>query len=59
MKKQSVVNVVKELPAEFDMDELMEKLIVIEKIETALQEVKNGKTISHQQMKKEMKKWAK
>jgi hypothetical protein len=52
MKKQAVVNIIKELPKEFKLDDLMEKLVVLEKIETGLEDVKNGRTLSHEKAKR-------
>jgi hypothetical protein len=59
MKKQSVVTIVNELPKEFKLDDLIEKLVVIEKIEGGINDVKNGRTISHKKVKKDVKKWLK
>lgn len=59
MQKQSVVQIVNELPKEFNLDDLMEKLIVLEKIEAGLNDVRNGRTISHEKVKKEVNKWLK
>jgi len=59
MKKQSIVDIVNELPREFDLDQLMERLIVIDKIDKGLNEVKSGKTISHESVKKVVAKWSK
>jgi predicted transcriptional regulator len=59
MKKQSLVQVIKELPREFNLDDLMEKLVVLEKIEMGLNDVRNGRTVSHEKVKKEVKKWLK
>ena len=59
MKKQSIVNIVNELPKEFDLDLLMERLIVIDKIDKGLAEVKSGKTVSHESVKKMVAKWSK
>jgi hypothetical protein len=59
MKKDLLVNVVNELPKEFVLEDLMEKLVVLEKIEAGLDDIKNGKTISHEKVKKEIKKWSK
>jgi len=59
MKKESLVEVLNELPTEFNLDELIEKLLVIEKIEIALNDIKNGRVISHEMVKKEIKKWGK
>ena len=59
MQKQSLVQIVNELPKEFNLDDLMEKLVVLEKIEMGLNDVRNGRTISHEKAKKEVKKWLK
>ena len=59
MKKNYVISVLKDLPKEFSLDELMEKLLVIEKIENGLRDVKKGKTLSHERVKREIAKWRK
>lgn len=59
MKKQSLVQAIKELPTEFNLDDLMEKLVVLEKIEMGLNDVRNGRTVTHEKVKKEVKKWLK
>ena len=59
MKKQAVIKVLNEFPGEFQLDDLFEKLIVIQKIEEGLEDVKKGKTYTHAQVKKEAKKWLK
>ena len=59
MKKQSLVQAIKELPIEFNLDDLMEKLVVLEKIEMGLNDVRNGRTVTHEKVKKEVKKWLK
>jgi hypothetical protein len=59
MKKQAVINVLNDFPKEFSLDDLFEKLIVIQKIEEGLEDVKKGKTIPHEKIKKEAKKWLK
>lgn len=59
MKKEQAIQTVKELPQEFDVDELIEKLIFIEKVEKGLKQLDNGKTKSHKQVKRLVKKWQK
>jgi predicted transcriptional regulator len=59
LKKQALVNIVNELPKEFNLDDLIEKLVVVEKIEAGLEDVKKGRTLSHEKVKKELKKWSK
>ena len=57
MKKTTVINTLNELPKEFQLDELLERLIVIEKIDAGLREAKEGKTVSHKVAKKMIAKW--
>jgi hypothetical protein len=52
MKKAAVINALTELPKEFNLDELLDKLILIEKIDAGLADSKAGKTISHDRVKK-------
>lgn len=59
MKKTSVISILNDLPKEFSLDELLERLLVIEKIDKGLREVKEGKTVSHSKAKKEIEKWLK
>jgi predicted transcriptional regulator len=59
MTKEKVLSVLNKFPQEFTLDELLERLIVIEKIDEGLQDVENGKLISHKDLKKEVKKWLK
>ena len=59
MKKSTVIQTLNELPQKFDLDELLERLMVIEKIDEALEEAKSGKTVSHDKVKKLVAKWYK
>jgi predicted transcriptional regulator len=59
MKKTSVINVLNVLPKEFSFDEFLERLIVIEKIEGGLKDVKEGRTVTHEEAKKRISKWLK
>jgi len=59
MKKATVIHALNELPKEFNLDELLDRLILIEKIEAGLAESKAGKTIGHERVKKLVAKWQK
>lgn len=59
MKKLTVIQTLNELPQRFDLDEFLERLLVIEKIDEALEEAKSGKTVSHEKVKKMLAKWNK
>ena len=57
MKKDKVLDTVNELPNEFELDELFEKLVFVEKVEKGLKQLKKGKTLSHEKVKQMSKKW--
>ncbi len=59
MKKSTIIHTLNELPEEFNLDDFLERLIVIEKIDEGLEEAKTGQTISHDKVKKMVAKWRK
>lgn len=59
LTKEKVLNSVKSLPEEFSIDDLMEKLIVIEKIETGLEQMNKGQTYSQEEVKEKVQSWRK
>jgi len=59
MKKTTVINTLAEFPKEFQLDDLLERLIILEKIEAGLKDAKEGKIVSHEDAKKMIAKWQK
>lgn len=57
MKRSKVIDTVNELPKEFELDTLLEKLIFVDKVEQGIEQLKKGKTISHEKVKELTKKW--
>ena len=57
MKKRTVIESINKLPDEFSIDEIIERLIIIEKIEKGRQEVKDGKVNTDEQAKAKLSKW--
>jgi hypothetical protein len=57
MKRDKVIETVKEFPQEFDLEELIERLVFMEKVEKGLEQIKEGKTVSHELVKDMVKKW--
>jgi hypothetical protein len=47
MKKQKILETVKDFPKEVNLDDLFEQLLVAEKIERGLEQLENGETIAH------------
>ncbi len=59
MLKEKVQQVVGELPEDVDVDALVEKLYLLEKIELGERQLAEGKGVSHKEAKKRLEKWLK
>ena len=57
LTNELVNNQIKEMPNEFTLDDLIETLLVVEKVNQGLKEVELGKTISEEELDKKMAKW--
>ncbi len=59
MTKEAAAAAIKEMPQEFDVDELIEKLIFIEQVEEGLKQIDEGKKIPLAEVEKIVKEWRK
>ena len=59
MQKEKVQQVVCELPEEVDVDTLVEKLYLLEKLELGEQQLARGEGVPHEEAKKRLEKWLK
>ena len=50
LTKELVNSQIKEMPEEFTLDELIERLIIVEKVSRSLKEVEQGKTVSEEEL---------
>ena len=57
MNKQTIIAAVNALPEEFELEELIERLIFIDKVEEGLCQSENGETVSHEEVKQLVKTW--
>jgi hypothetical protein len=58
MKKYKVIETLDYLPDEFDIEELVEKLLFVEKVEKGIQDAEEGKLMSLLEARQKMKsKW--
>jgi len=57
LTKEEVNKQIKELPDEFTLDELIEKLLIIDKVNRGLLDVEEGRTVSETELDKRMAKW--
>lgn len=59
MNKQAAIDSIKDMPQDFELDELIERLVVIEKIEKGKKDIQNRNTFSHEEAKSKLDKWLK
>ena len=55
--KTKLIETIDKFPETFSIDELIEKAILIDKIERGDEQSKKGNTISEEELEKEMQKW--
>ena len=57
LTKTKLIEQIEKFPDEFSIDELIENLILMEKIETGNRQSENGEVISDAEMENEIEKW--
>ena len=57
LTKTKLKEQIEKFPEEFSIDELIENLILMEKIETGNRQSENGEVISDAEMENEIEKW--
>ena len=57
LTREKTLEIVKSLPEEFSIDELLERLILLSKIEHALLQVETGQTVDTEEARKMLAKW--
>ena len=59
LTRDKVISSIKDLPDSFTIDELIDRLIFIEKVEQGLKQSEEGKVIPHDEVGKIIEKWSK
>jgi hypothetical protein len=59
MKKSELIETLQEFPEDFSIEDLIEKLVVLQKIEIAQQKVEEGKVYSETEAKRKLAQWLK
>jgi predicted transcriptional regulator len=59
MQKSTILETLKSLPNDFNLDELIERLLVLDKIEHGLFEAEKGDLMNHSEVKKLISEWKK
>jgi hypothetical protein len=55
--QEQLIETIKQLPPEFSVDEVMERILLLEKIETGLQQSQKGKVTPDEDLDKKLPKW--
>lgn len=59
MTKETVQHIVNERPNEFSLDDLVERLILLQSFEQGRQEYRDGKTLTHEEVGERLRRWLK
>lgn len=57
LKKEQVIAAVQNMPEDASVEEIVERILFINSVEEGLDDVRNGRTISHEEMKKTINSW--
>lgn len=57
MKKTQLIETIQNMPEEFSVDELMERLMILQKIEKGQRQIQAGHFYTEEEAKKKLEKW--
>jgi predicted transcriptional regulator len=55
--KQDAINLITQLPDDADVDEIMYRLYVLDKVRKGREAAAQGHTVAHEELKREMEQW--
>ena len=59
LSKSNVIKTITKFPDHFSVDDLVDKMILLDKIEKGMQEADNNQTISDEELDKKIEEWLK
>ncbi|WP_299290259.1 hypothetical protein [uncultured Mucilaginibacter sp.] len=59
LNKEQLIQTIKELPESFSFDDLLDSLLLIQKIKTGLEQSAAGETLTTEEAKQKLNKWLK
>jgi hypothetical protein len=57
ISKEKIIQTVKDLPEGFSIDDLFERILLLQKVELGLEQSNSGQTVSTEEAKKRLGKW--
>jgi len=55
--KTQVTELIQKLPQEFDLEEIVDKLILLNKVQQGIDDANNGRVFTEDEVKKKLEKW--
>ncbi len=55
--KAKMANIIRDLPDDANIEDAMEKLLLLHKIEKGIAQVEDGRTVSHEEAKHRLRRW--
>lgn len=59
MRREKAIETIKEFPQEFELEELFERLLFVDSVEKGLEQINEGKTVRHEDVKAKIQQWKK
>lgn len=59
LNKKKVIESIQELPANFSSEEVINRILLLDKIQIGMEQSKSGKTYTLKQVENKLKKWMK
>ena len=59
LKKEKIIKSIENMPDKFSIEEVIERIVLLQKIEIGLVQSDNGETYSTEESRKKLKKWLK
>jgi hypothetical protein len=57
LTKEKIIKLIENMPEKFSSEEVIERIVLIQKIEIGLEQSENSETYSTEELRKELKKW--
>ncbi len=57
LTKEKIIKLIENMPEKFSSEEVIERIVLLQKIEIGLEQSENSETYSTEELRKELKKW--
>ena len=57
--KQSAIKIIEQLPDEASYEDIMDRLLFMQKVDAGLEDIRQGRVVTHKEAKKRLARWLK